>query len=77
MDLGAAVQDVALAMQLLELTELGFHLGDLACQLALFFQLDAPGGRLGPGTVLRALPGGPGHNCHLYFDVALQSTGTQ
>lgn len=88
---------------------LQFHLGDLACQLALFFQLDAPGGRLGPGTVLRgeglatggeeprvlgpadfgppkgsltepvspALPGGPGHNCHLYFDVALQSTGTQ
>ncbi|KAI5214044.1 Major Facilitator Superfamily Domain-Containing Protein 3 [Manis pentadactyla] len=32
---------------------LPFCLGDLACQLALLFQLDAPGARLGPGTVLR------------------------
>lgn len=32
---------------------LQLRLGGLACQSALLFYLDAPGTRLGPGTVLR------------------------
>ncbi|XP_058421259.1 major facilitator superfamily domain-containing protein 3 isoform X3 [Diceros bicornis minor] len=54
---------------------LRFRLGGMACQTALLFHLDTPGARLGPSTVLRALPGRPGHNRHLHPDDALQPVG--
>ncbi|XP_065758559.1 major facilitator superfamily domain-containing protein 3 isoform X2 [Muntiacus reevesi] len=56
---------------------LRFHLGGLAYQTALLFQLNSPRANPVPGTVLRAPPGGLGHNHHLHHDDALQSAGTQ
>ncbi|XP_027416365.1 major facilitator superfamily domain-containing protein 3 isoform X3 [Bos indicus x Bos taurus] len=56
---------------------LWFRLGGLAYQTALLFQLNSPRTNPVPGTVLRAPPGGLGHNHHLHHDDALQSAGTQ